>query len=364
MVDLSWLATEAKTIHSLFTGVFYGLITVLLLIGVVFEYFKLPLGGVPQTAQLVGRALIAAILLNTYPEVSNAIADFTDALSKHLGSLNEFKLVLSKMGDKLGEFAFSWTSVKETLMLTISFVTFFLLYISVYIADAAIVYAWVMLYVFSPLLIALYVLPATSGAAKTLYRSLIEVSAWKIVWSVLATLLWSAALSNINQPEANVNFITAISFNLMLAASMLLTPFVVNALTSKGITSLAGTMGGMAAGAAFFNPGMIAKASGVKVAKGGADLASTGVSRFRDRYFQSRQLSGPKGPGGPTGGGNARRMAIESASRKSEGQESVRTSVPKTQERNESQQSVRYRTAASQYQPPKNRSSIGNPPAP
>ena len=48
----------------------------------------------------------------------------------------------------------------------ISFVTFFLLYISVYIADAAITYAWVLLYVFSPLFTALYVLPVTSGATK------------------------------------------------------------------------------------------------------------------------------------------------------------------------------------------------------
>src|SRR5579885_2495519 len=108
MADLSWLSTEAKTIHAIFTDVFYSLATVLLLLGVVLEYFKLPLGGVPQVSQLVGRVLVAAILLVTYSEVSNAIADVTDALAKQLGDLNQFHNVLGRMGDKLGELTWSW----------------------------------------------------------------------------------------------------------------------------------------------------------------------------------------------------------------------------------------------------------------
>jgi hypothetical protein len=75
-------------------------------------------------------------------------------------------------------------------MLILSFLTFFILYFSIHIADSFYIYVWVMLYVFSPLLIALYVLPVTASATSGLFRSLIEVASWKIVWSVIATLLW------------------------------------------------------------------------------------------------------------------------------------------------------------------------------
>lgn len=96
-------------------------------------------------------------------------------------------------------------------------------------------YTWTVLYVFSPLLIALYVLPSTAGATKALYRSLIEVGCWKIVLSVLATLLWSFA-SDIINPMLNVPC-TVIFLNLILAGSMLLTPIVVNALAGTGCAS-------------------------------------------------------------------------------------------------------------------------------
>ncbi|MGE4107746.1 MAG: hypothetical protein AB7F66_11065 [Bacteriovoracia bacterium] len=286
MTDLNWLAQEAKQIHAIFNGMFYGLASLLLVLGVVIEYFKLPLGGVPWIPQLIGRTLVAAILLNSYPEVTNSLSDVTDALVSQIGNYNDFHLVLDKMGDKLSEFTFSWTSVKETLMLGFSFITFFLLYISVYIANAGVIFVWVLLFIFSPILIALFILPSTAVATKALYRSLFEVCAWKIVWAVLAALLWSSALGEMNKPEHNINFLTVIAYNLILAASLLFTPIVVTALTSKGMASMASSMMGMAAGAALFNPGKLATATVKKGASTGSEAVGSGYSQLKENYFQ------------------------------------------------------------------------------
>ena len=170
--DLAWLSREAQTIHGIFTGIFYSVALTLLLVGVMIEFFKFPIGGVPSVAPLIGRVLIAAIMLHSYGEVSNFLSEITDALATKLGNLNEFHNVLTRMGDKLGEFSFSWTSVKETTTLIFSFITFFLLYVSIYIANAGVIYVWVLLYVFSPLLIVLFILPSTASATKAMYRSL------------------------------------------------------------------------------------------------------------------------------------------------------------------------------------------------
>ncbi len=146
--DITWLAAEAKKIHEIFSGYFYLLITVLILLGVVLEYFKMPLGVVPNFGTLIGRALIAALLLHAYPEITNTIADITDSIAGKLGDLNNFTLILDRMGDKLGELSWSWVSFKDTIMLILSFLTFFILYFSIHIADSFYIYVWVMLYVF------------------------------------------------------------------------------------------------------------------------------------------------------------------------------------------------------------------------
>ena len=69
-----------------------------------------------------------------------------------------------------------------------SYVSFFLLYITVYMADTLFVFTWMMLYIFSPILIAAFVLPSTAQATKGLFQALIEVCLWKVTWSVLAAL--------------------------------------------------------------------------------------------------------------------------------------------------------------------------------
>ena len=256
--DMNWLALEAKKIHDIFSSYFYLLVTVLLLLGIVIEYFKWPVGQVPHFSVLIGRAVIAAILLHAYPEITNMIADVTDSVAQRLGDLNNFKLILDRMGDKLGELSWSWVSIKESIMLLLSFVTFFILYISIYIADSFYIFVWVVLYVFSPLL---YVLPVTASATSSLFRSLFEVAAWKIVWSVIATLLWSAALSKINQEESQINFLTAICFNIILAGSLLLTPFLVHGLMGAGMAQMTKDLGSLAIGGLTLNPGTAVAAS-------------------------------------------------------------------------------------------------------
>lgn len=279
MFDLNWLSQQAHQIHDVFVGIFFGLATVLLVLGVLIEYFKMPFSTGTGLTQLVGRVFIAALLLYSYPDVTNIIADFTDALSKRIGDFNNFHLILSKMGDKVGDLSWSWTSLKDSLILVFSFVTFFLLYISVYLADAGIVYAWTILYVFSPLLLALFILPATASATQTLYRALLEVSAWKVVWSALATLLWSSALGHMNDPGSKLNFLTVIAYNLLLAISLLLTPLVVNALASKGISQAASSWLGTAAGAAIFSPGAIAKSAFTKSAITSSGILKQGLGQ-------------------------------------------------------------------------------------
>ncbi len=282
-MDMSWLSAEAKVIHEIFSSFFYSIVLLMITLGVVLNFFKMPMGQVPEFMQLVGRAIIAAFILSALPEIMNFLADITDQLSARIGQLTNFKTVIGRLGEKVGTLTWSWVSFKDSVLLLISYLTFFLLYVSVYIADAMYLLIWTLIYIFSPLLIAAFTLPSTAAATKGLFQSLIEVCLWKICWSVLAALLWSFALSEINRPEYDVDFFTAILLNIMLAFSVLLTPMLVKSLLKGGLSSSASAMGGAILGAAALTPGGMLAATKA----GGSKLVSSFKSEEDDEVQRS-----------------------------------------------------------------------------
>lgn len=294
-MDMNWLAAEAKTLHQIFTNVFFTLILTFLILGVVIEYFKFPLGDTPQFPQLVGRAFVACILLAVLPEIMNALSMITDAIVADVGKLTEFKHVLGRLGDKIGELSWSWVSVKDTMIVVISYLSFFFLYITVYLTDAYFLFAWMLLFVFSPLLIALFVFPMTAGATRTLFKSLIEVCLWKIVWSCLAALLWSFALSEINKTENEISFLTVIILNIMLAFSILMTPKMTSSFLGGGISNMASSLGNVVMGAAALTPvGIIGKSKALGALafskiSGGGDPDNSPPSRRQAHEFHRHQ---------------------------------------------------------------------------
>jgi hypothetical protein len=245
-MDMNWLATEAKTLHVVFSNMFFVLVTTFLVVGVVLEFFKIPLGSTPQFPQMVARVFIASMLLVAIPEIMNALATVTDAITKEIGQFLEFKHVLERLSDKFGEMSWSWVSIKDSVIILISYLSFFIFYISVYLADAFFLYSWMLIYVFSPLLVALYVFPMTANATTMLFKSIVEVCAWKLVWCVMSALLWSMALSDINNPEHGINFLTVIILNLMLAFSVILTPKITSSFLGGGVSSVAFGVGNKA----------------------------------------------------------------------------------------------------------------------
>lgn len=95
----------------------------------------------------------------------------------------------------------------------------------------------------SPFLIALFIFPLTSNATKMLFKSMVEVCAWKIIWTCLTALLWSMALSDINKPGANVSFLTVILINIMLVLSVVIAPKITSAFLGAGISGVANGFG-------------------------------------------------------------------------------------------------------------------------
>lgn len=243
-MDLSWIATEAKTLHQVFAGMFYTFATILLILGVVIDFLKIPLGGSPEMAKLIGRVLIATILMAATPEIMNTLSSVADGIVAQIGDYNSFQYVKARLKDQLLGLSFSWTSVKDLFLIGMSILSYVVLIVGLHLADALFLFAWVLLYVFSPILNACFVLPATSGATKQLFKSMVEVTIWKITWCVMGALVWSMAASDLNKAGTEINFLTVIILNIMMFLSLWKVPKLTSAFLQFGISSASAEIGG------------------------------------------------------------------------------------------------------------------------
>ena len=232
MDHLQIASDQAIELHVFFKEFFWPLASLL----VVIQVIQLVWGAGVHPKEILWRLITACILLVGFPYFLDLLESLTDSLCSRIGDFSS----VDKMQEKLSEYwtniTVSWTSLKQTIMVVICFLGFFALYVTKVICEGAFSYCWLLCYCLSPVLIALHVHPATAGSTKKLFQSLIEICLWKVGWLMISALVWGNAFSQIN--ASNTNVLSVVVMNLLLVASMLAVPFIVNSLVSGQISSV------------------------------------------------------------------------------------------------------------------------------
>jgi len=86
----------------------------------------------------------------------------------------------------------------------------------------------------------MYISRTTSFVTSNLYKGLINVMVWKVLWSVLAIMLLKLATSP--QVGGWDNFLTSILINLCIGVSMLFIPFATKSLINDGMSGAASAL--------------------------------------------------------------------------------------------------------------------------
>jgi hypothetical protein len=111
-------------------------------------------------------------------------------------------------------------------------------------------FSWVFLSIIAPILLLFHLF--SSRLTLNLFRSMVEVASWKVVWSVLSAML--AALPFGSAYMADGNYLTVIVLNFVIALCMLGTPMVVHALVGSGLSGMTGALAPAVAGAMIAAP--------------------------------------------------------------------------------------------------------------
>lgn len=240
--NLEVLGSLVKDLFNSLNQMFYLALPVAILFSVVVSYLK---SGDVDYVDILKRSFVAALLLASFPEISNLILDLCDGLALKIDNMSGLETFMRMAEEKSKSYAGAKNVLilkfDDLFMAVLSFLSFIVLYFARFVTVALYYYYWVLLSICSPLMILCYVFPRTAGITTNLYRGLIEVGLWKVLWAIQSAMLAAISFGNIYKTDGS--YITLIVLNFVIAIAMLFTPYIVKSLIGAGVESTAQTIG-------------------------------------------------------------------------------------------------------------------------
>ncbi len=259
MPEFDVLGPLAKGLHQEFVTIYYLLLPVFFALAVTTQWFKAG-RGTTDFLDILKRAIISTLLLVALPDISNAILFIVEGICERIDTVNSLDNIVRMAQEKSKEYSLSTSSILlqfNTLLIAIlSFLSYLIVYVARYIMIAMYYFYWIFFMISAPLLLLFNLFSSTSQVTANLFKGMIEVASWKIVWAILGAMLSALSFGDIYQVEGN--YITLIVMNFVIAIAMLLTPLLVKSLVGAGAQSASSTLGSMAFGAMVAAPAKVA----------------------------------------------------------------------------------------------------------
>lgn len=242
MPDLQLLGSLMIDLHQEFVRLYYLLLPVFFALAVAVAWFRSPHGS-PEFLDILKRAVISTLLLAAFPDISSAIIFVADGVADRINGLSTIDTLIRMAQEKSENYSLSPTSIilqfNDLLLATLSFLSFLILYIARYLTIAMYHFFWIFFMVTAPLLLLFNTFRSTSIITVNLFKGMIEVACWKIVWAILGAML--AAISFGDAYRTDGNYLTLIVMNFVIAVAMLCTPMIVRSLVGSGFQSMSST---------------------------------------------------------------------------------------------------------------------------
>lgn len=291
MENFELLGALAQKLHSELRNMYYLMLPIFFCLSLVVTWLKTPTGG-PDFIEAVKRAFISTLLLAGFQEITDTILFITSGLAERISDLQGLDMFMQMAGDKAKSYTVSPMSMvlqfNDLIIATLSFLSYIILYVARYVMVAVYHFSWVFLSLIAPILLLFHLF--SPKITLNLFKSMIEVASWKVVWAVLSAML--SALPFGNAYATSGNYLTVIVLNFVIAISMLCTPMIVKSLVGSGFSAFADTLGPITTAAMIATPAKAASAMRVgrgvlETTKGYAGHLQNSVTRnFQQRSIQ------------------------------------------------------------------------------
>ncbi len=293
MPDFNLLGSLMRDLHQEFVRIYYLMLPVFFCLSIAITWFRSQSSSV-DFVDVLRRTIVSTLLLVAFPEISQAIIFVADGIAERIDQMNNLDAVIRMAQQKSQGYSGSVTSLllqfNDLIVAVLSFLSFLVLYIARYITIAMYHFFWVFYMVSAPLLLLFNLFPATGNVTANLFRGMIEVACWKIVWAILGAMLVSLSFGDAYQAEGN--YLTIIVMNFVIAIAMLATPLFVKSLASQEAQAMSSGLGqtAVAAMAAVPTKGLSLAAKGKTAYAGANGYAQTKIANYQAEKKRKRDM--------------------------------------------------------------------------
>ena len=284
MPDWNVLGSLMNQLHDEFVNIYYLMLPVFFALAVAATWFRHPQGSI-DFLDVLKRALFSTFLLIAFPEITRAIVFVADGITERIDAVNSLDNFMRMAQEKSQSYSLSPTSIilqfDDLIIAALAFLSYIVVYIARFLTIAMYHFYWIFYTVIAPLLLLFNLFASTSQITVNLFRGMIEVASWKIVWAILGAMLTALSFSKIYQIEGN--YIVLIAMNFIIAVAMLMTPKIVNSLVGHGFHSEATGLGVVATAAAVAAPAraIMMKKLGTEVVSNTAAFTKNAISKVK-----------------------------------------------------------------------------------
>ena len=290
MENFELLGALAQKLHSELRNTYYLMLPIFFCLSLVVTWLKTPTGG-PDFIEALKRVFISTLLLAGFQEITDTILFVTSGLAEKISDLQGLDMFMQMAGDKAKSYTASPMSMvlqfNDLIIATLSFLSYIILYVARYVMVAVYHFSWVFLSLIAPILLLFHIF--SPKITLNLFKSMIEIASWKVVWAVLSAML--AALPFGNAYATSGNYLTVIVLNFVIAISMLCTPMIVKSLVGSGFSAFADTLGPITTAAMLATPAKAASA--MRIGRGALETTKGYAGHLQNsvaRNFQQRSI--------------------------------------------------------------------------
>ena len=247
MDQFAALGSVAYKLHMDLKTVYYLCLPVFFMASVAVVWIQNPAGG-PDFIDKVKRAFIATLLLVGFAEITDAMLALSNGIADRIDNMSGINAVMQMASEKAKSYTVSpmtpILAFDDMIVAALSYLSFAILYCARFIMVAIYHFSWIFLTIMAPILLLFHVF--SSQVTINLFRSMFEISLWKVVWSVLSVMLKALPFGTWYAMDGN--YLTIIVLNFVIAICMVGTPLVVHSLFGSGFSAMAGGLTGVTAG--------------------------------------------------------------------------------------------------------------------
>ena len=242
MENFDLLGSVARHLHDEFQSLYFLMLPVFFALAVAIAWLKQPVGS-PEFIEILKRAVIATLLLAGFQEISDTILFVANGIADKISDMSGLDAVFTMAKEKTKSYPNSPVTLllgfNDLIVAALSYCSYILLYVARYVMVAIYQFTWICLSIMAPFLLTFHLF--SSKITVNLFRSLVEVASWKIMWSILSAMLLALPFGNAYMTDGN--YLTVVVLNFVIALCMIGTPFVVKSLIGSGLASMTGALG-------------------------------------------------------------------------------------------------------------------------